>query len=136
MIQFNATFLIAMISFALFIMIMNKIFYQPIFKVIKERQKFIDANYNDAKSSKDKTDTIYAEKEERLDKSARDSRDIVTGKVNETNDTARTMLDSAKKHAAGEISKAKSELEVQQQGIVPDVNGLAQAVFVKILGET
>ncbi|MDR1327340.1 MAG: ATP synthase F0 subunit B [Heliobacteriaceae bacterium] len=124
-----------MISFALFIIIMNKIFYQPVLKIMKERQKFIDANYNDAKSSNAKTEAIYTEKEERLGKSARDSKAIVNGKVNETNDTARTMLDSAKKHAAGQILKAKSELEAQQQTVTPDVNELAQAVSAKILGE-
>ena len=54
MLEFNATFLVSMISFIVFIIIMNAIFYKPILGVIEERENFINDHYNDAKNSKDK----------------------------------------------------------------------------------
>ena len=48
MMEFNATFLIAMLSFVVFIMIMNAIFYNPIC-IIRKREDYINSNYEDAK---------------------------------------------------------------------------------------
>ena len=45
MVEFNATFLIAMLSFVVFIMIMNAIFYNPILDIMRKREEYINSNY-------------------------------------------------------------------------------------------
>ena len=40
--EFDATFLFAVISFLVFIFIMNKVFYAPILRIMQERQKFVE----------------------------------------------------------------------------------------------
>lgn len=62
MLEFNATFLVSMISFIVFIIIMNAIFYKPILGVIEERENFINDHYNDAKNSKDKAQSLLEQK--------------------------------------------------------------------------
>ena len=49
MIEFNATFLVAMLSFVVFIMIMNAIFYRPILNIMRKRDEYINSNYDEAK---------------------------------------------------------------------------------------
>ena len=49
--EFNATFLIATISFIVFVIIMNFIFYKPIEKIVNERENFVDDNYTEAKKN-------------------------------------------------------------------------------------
>ena len=49
--EFDATFLIALLSFLLFIFIMNKIFYAPVLKIMQERQSFVEQNYDSAKTT-------------------------------------------------------------------------------------
>ena len=61
MFEFNATFLIAMISFVVFIIIMNAILYKPILSIINKRENYIDENLNAAKNSKEKAQEILAE---------------------------------------------------------------------------
>ena len=51
MIEFNATFIIAMLSFVVFIMIMNTIFYQPILNIIRKRDNYINSNYEESKNN-------------------------------------------------------------------------------------
>ena len=46
--EFNATFLATIISFIIFVLLMNKILYAPILNIMEERRKFIDANYKAA----------------------------------------------------------------------------------------
>ena len=47
MFEFNATLIVAMISFVVFMFIMNAIFYRPILNIIKKRDDYINSNYED-----------------------------------------------------------------------------------------
>ena len=51
MIEFNATFIIAMLSFVIFILIMNAVFYQPVLNIIRKREDYIQSNYEDSANS-------------------------------------------------------------------------------------
>ena len=46
--EFNATFIVAFVSFIIFTVIMNLILYKPLSKVVAQRQQFIDENYEEA----------------------------------------------------------------------------------------
>ena len=89
--EFNATFLVSVISFIIFTIIMNKIFYKPLENVMDERQKFIDDAKSDALNSNNRADAILKEKEDRLNKSASDSKKLVADKLNAANE--REMFD-------------------------------------------
>ena len=54
--EFDATFLIVVISFLVFIFIMNKIFYAPILNIMQERQKLVENNFTSAKNTSEETD--------------------------------------------------------------------------------
>ena len=84
MLEFNATFLVSMISFIVFIIIMNAIFYKPILGVIEERENFINDHYNDAKNSKDKAQSLLEQKEKRLNDTLSESKKIQTKLMKQT----------------------------------------------------
>ena len=44
--EFDATFLIAVISFIVFVVIMNKIFYAPILKIMQENPNIVELSTN------------------------------------------------------------------------------------------
>ena len=67
--EFNATFLISAISFIIFTLIMNKIFYSPLERVINEREKFINDTKLETQNTNIKADTIIKERDEKLNKS-------------------------------------------------------------------
>ena len=139
MLEFNATFLVSMISFIVFIIIMNAIFYKPILGVIEERENFINDHYNDAKNSKDKAQSLLEQKEKRLNDTLSESKKIVSDKVNEANETAKSITDDAKADSANKIQSAKKELhekEVQTaEELKNNVKDLAESISSKILGE-
>lgn len=139
MLEFNATFIIAMISFVIFILIMNWIFYKPILGVIEEREKFINDHYNHAKNSKDKADALLKDKDERLNKTLSDSRKIVSNKVEEANKNSKTLTEEAKKSSQDKIEEAKKNLSLDEknttEAIKNNVKDLAENISSKILGE-
>ena len=67
--EFDATFLIAAISFIIFIFLMNKIFYAPILKIMQERQTFVEQNYENAKLINKETQEKIEYRESELKKS-------------------------------------------------------------------
>ena len=58
--EFNATFLATIISFVLFVILMNKILYAPILSIMEERKAFIDGNYKSAKENDEKVAELKA----------------------------------------------------------------------------
>ena len=63
LLEFDGTFIFALISFMIFVLMMNIILYKPITKIMDERQKFYDKNKNTADLSKQRTDEVLKNKE-------------------------------------------------------------------------
>lgn len=137
MFEFNATFLVAMFSFVVFIMIMNMIFYKPILGIIEERENLINNNYNDAKKSTEKAQNLLDDKEKRLDETLKTSRKIITDKTREVNEASNKLLAEAKQKSKNEIQTAKDNLKTQEKSIdlTENIEELSDNIYKKLLGE-
>ncbi len=139
MFEFNATFLIAMISFVVFIIIMNAILYKPILSIISKRENYIDENLNAAKNSKEKAQGILDEKETKLAESSLQSRQIISGRVQQENDKAKRLTEEAKTTTQKNIASAKENLRNEEVQTTNSLSGnikeLAESISEKILGE-
>ena len=56
--EFNATFIASAISFIVFSIIMNAIFYKPLGNIVVQRQKFIDETLEEAKANSAKPSAL------------------------------------------------------------------------------
>lgn len=139
MFEFNATFLIAMISFVVFIIIMNAILYKPILSIINKRENYIDENLNAAKNSKEKAQGILAEKETKLAESSLQARQIVSERVQQENDKAKKLTEEAKATTQKNIASIKENLhneEIQTTNALSEnIKLLAESISEKVLGE-
>ena len=100
--EFDATFIIAVISFIVFVFVMNKIFYAPVLRIMQERQNFVDDNYTKAKQT---AEEVSAQTQ------------IHNNQLEQTRDEARVKVASESKRIKQESAKAvleyKSELYQQ-----------------------
>ena len=133
--EFNATFLVSAISFILFTIIMNKIFYKPLESVMNEREKFINDNIYDAKLSSDKADAITKDREEKLGKSLVDAKALVARKINDANKNSRNLTDQAKQKSKEDIKSAKDALLNEAENSERDlkIEELADVIYSKVL---
>ncbi len=74
---FDATFLIAVISFIVFVLIMNKIFYAPILKIMQEREALVKNNFEIAKATEEEAKKQLNYKNEMLEKSRKEAKDLI-----------------------------------------------------------
>lgn len=75
--EFDATFLIAVISFLVFVYLMNKIFYAPILKIMQDRQALVEQNFQNAHDTKKAVEAQVAHRNNELDKSREEARNLI-----------------------------------------------------------
>lgn len=79
--EFNATFIVAFISFIIFTFIMNIILYKPINNIVSKRKNYIDTNYDKAKDNSEKTKAILEDRKNQLAKARLGAKEDVDKKI-------------------------------------------------------
>jgi F-type H+-transporting ATPase subunit b len=138
--EFNATFLVSAVSFVLFTLIMNKIFYKPLANIMNERETFIHDNLVDANISNNKADEITQDKEKRLAQSMIDAKSIVAKELAKANENSRTITDNAKIKSKEDIKSAKNLLQKEAQDTENELNSkineLADIITSRVLEQS
>ena len=138
MLEFNATFFIAMISFVVFMVIMNDILYKPLERIVKERQDLIDKNHQKAQTAKEKYDVLKQWQESSMAKAQKEAGKTYQRILNEYKAQKETMLELNKNLSRKEIAVAAAELDGQvveaKYELKPEVKTLASIISSKILG--
>ncbi|MBP7212455.1 ATP synthase F0 subunit B [bacterium] len=137
--MFNATFIVAGISFVIFTIIMNFIFYKPIADIVKKRQEFIDTTNEEAKLNREKSDAILKEKEQKIGTSKSDAKKIIAETSDNSKQEKANLAKNAQSKAISEINSAKDSLNNDknnaQIALADSVVDLANNISSKLLGE-
>jgi len=143
MIEFNATFIVAMLSFALFILIMNTIFYNPVLNMMKKREDYINSNYEDSKrfeASAQEYNTEHASKIEQVqDKCRHEFRveiEQVKAQTGARINDARTQAKLQAQNRKDELIKQGDELKTTVKNtVVKDLAAIITSKFPAITTE-
>lgn len=137
--EFNATFLISAISFIVFVFIMNAIFYQPIQKIVTEREKFIDNNFDEAKKNSNIANELISERAQRLESANFEGKTIMENASNSAKKQSAEMISEAQAQAGQAIKQNQSNLEnlfnETKVSMKSDIKDLAQEISRKLFGE-
>ena len=136
--EFNATFIVSIVSFLLFVAIMNKIFYAPITNIVNEREEKLKINYDEADKLNAEAETLLKERDEKLAETEAKSRRIIADKIEDYNGRSKVKINEATQNAATEIKLRKdalsqSKLDAEQK-LNSDIQSLAQLISSKIMG--
>lgn len=138
--EFNATFIASAISFIVFTLIMNAIFYKPLSKTVAERQKFVDDTLKEAKAHSEKSEALLKDKAKKLETTKHDARKIISEKSDEVKTKKSAMASEAQQKAIQQVDSAKTELQKSkdeaQAVLSEETKNLAQEIATKILGKT
>lgn len=136
--EFNGTFLVTIISFVLFVFVMNKILYEPINNIVAQRREFVDENLRTADINHKKANEISAQKEEKLKGARNDARikysDAVVDFKNKKND----ILKNAQCDADNELMQTYENLNnlsnEAKEGLKGRMTDLANDIVEKMIG--
>lgn len=139
MFEFNATFLIAMFSFVVFILIMNSIFYKPILGIIRKREEYINSNYEDSKRLADSARSLDAERTAKMEQIHEKCRHEFKTVVDKVQSDVGERIKSAKENSKQVIQAKKAELSAQEETLKAKVRAsvvsdLASSIVSKLTG--
>lgn len=136
--EFNATFLATIISFILFVFLMNKILYAPILSIMEERRSFIDGNYKSAEENDTKTSELGAQKEEKLLEARDEARDKYNKTLDEYKSQRVDIVSGAQESAKEALERSGVELENVSNEVKNSLKGsmtdLANDIVEKVIG--
>ena len=139
MFEFNATLIVAMISFVVFMFIMNAIFYRPILNIIRERDEFVDKNYKEAKELENKAREIKDEYQTKLSDVKEQGRIEVAQNLDRAQKESFEISQNAKEQAKIKVQADKDEINVQKEKLYEEVNSnliedLSSQIIKKVVG--
>lgn len=136
--EFDATFLIAVISFVVFVFIMNKIFYAPVLRIMQERQKLVSDNFNSARMTSEETNAQARYYGEELEKSRNEARQKVAQQSQQLKQERSKAVSEFKKELFDNISIEKENLRksaIEAKEVLKDsVVDIAKEISAKLLG--
>lgn len=117
MIEFNATFLVAMLSFVVFIMIMNAIFYRPILNIMRKRDEYINSNYDEAKELSEQAEKLDIKKAETIQQTQNECRTEIKNVVENAQGLASKDVQDARTEVKNEIQLKKDSLVRESEAL-------------------
>ena len=136
--EFNATFLASIISFLVFVFLMNKILYAPMEKIVRERQSFIDDNFNSADENYKKADGLEHQREERLVGAKDEARTKYNNSISGYKAQKGEIVKQAQEESNNELAQAYEQLNnvsnETKEGLKGRMTDLANDIVEKVLG--
>lgn len=136
--EFNGTFLATIITFIVFVFVMNRILYRPILGIMEERKNFIDSNYKSAKDNDLKTKELSEEKDAKLDEARDDARSKYLETIDEFKGQKADIISDAQRAANEELERSREELQnvsdEVKNGLKNSMNDLANDIVEKVIG--
>lgn len=139
MFEFNATFIVAMLSFAVFIIVMNTIFYRPILEIIRKRENYINSNYEDSKRFNADAEEFKTTHAAKIESTQEKCRHEFKKAVEKAQNKATDKIKMAKENSRFEILQNKEKIMQEEAKLKQDVKhnvvkDLASSIASKILG--
>ena len=140
MIEFNATFLVAMLSFVVFIMIMNAIFYRPILNIMRKRDEYINSNYDEAKELSEQAEKLDIKKTETIQQTQNECRTEIKNVVENAQGLASKNVQDARTEVKNEIQLKKDSLVRESEALEGVLNSsvvtdLASSITSKFMSK-
>ena len=136
--EFNGTFLASIVSFIVFVFLMNKVLYAPMGKIVKERQSFIDSNLQSADANHKRADELSQEREDKLSGAKNDAREKYVESVNGFKNEKNQIVAKAQDETNSELSQAYENLNnvsnETKEGLKWRMTDLANDIVEKVLG--
>ena len=136
--EFNGTFLATIVSFIVFVFLMNKVLYTPMANIVAQRHEFIDGNLNAAEENNQKAEELSNEREEKLDDAKNDARAKYLESVSDFKEQKNELVQKAQAESNNDLAEAYENLNnlsnETKAGLKGRMTDLANDIVEKVLG--
>ena len=137
MLEFNGTTVVIAISFILFVILENLIFFRPMKKTLGERAAYISSNEDVAKKHNDEAKNLIDEKDKKIANAKGRSSQLLNEASLKTKENFDVAVKQAKKDNLAKIEDIKNNLETEkinvQNELRKEIGSHAASIISKIL---
>ncbi len=139
LLQIDATFLFVLLSFIIFIGLMNLICYKPIMKVIAEREKFYEKNKKTVFETNSKKENVEKEINEEISKTKLESSKMLKNATEVNKEEKLGTINAKKEMAKTEIIEFENSLKnsssLAKEQLKNEVETYVKSVVSKVLNQ-
>ena len=139
MFDFDATLLCMALQFVALTLVMDRVFFKPLTKVLDERDEYIRTQNGQGRERLEKAEQLAQQYEQELADTRRESQAIIAAAQAEAQQSATQEIAEAQKQVRAEVMKVQQELETQKQdalsNLEQDVNTLSRQILNKLIGD-
>lgn len=136
--EFNGTFFVTIITFIVFVFVMNKILYVPILGIMEERESVISGNYKSAEDNDKKAAALSEEKTEKLTNAKDAARGKYIEAIEDYKSQKSNIIADAQNIAREDAEKTNIELNnisnKVKEGLKGYMSDLADDIVEKVIG--
>ena len=122
---------------ALFL-VMKKLLFKPVMKIIEDRQQEIDGMYKDAGEAKEQAQALQAEYQEKLSAAQETSERLVKEAVARGQHREKEIIRQANQEASAILEKASADIALEKKKAINDakdeISDIALAIAGKVVG--
>ena len=137
--QIDGTFVFVVISFLIFLFIIKTILYNPIERVMDEREKFYVKNSKMENDSKQKSENLILERDNALNEARKEAQTYIKELVQKENDLSALKIKQTIEENQGLIEKNKEQLIYEaneaKNEVKNEVNSIVESIVSKVLGK-
>ena len=137
--DFNATLPLMALQFILLTTVLTFIFYNPVAKVLEDRETYISGNLAEASDKLIKADELYKQYDEQLKTARVNAQAVIADSEKEAKDIVASELNDARADASKLIAQTNKELEAQKvialEKLSTQTVELSELIKEKLLGK-
>ncbi len=135
----NGTLLFVMVSFAIFTLIMQKVFYGPMTQIRKKRAEYIQTLKKESQENAEKAEEFKNEYTQRINETEQTVAEKTAAKVNEAEKKKAAVIETKRNAVAKHVRESKEKILEEKQntllGLKEEISNYAFDISKKILGE-
>jgi F-type H+-transporting ATPase subunit b len=136
--DFDATLPLMMIQIVVLAVVLNKLFYTPIGKVLDDRAEYIRGGLGDAKARLAEAEELKTKYEKELAETRRESNAVIATAKSDAQKIAAGQIAETQQAAQVQREQAQQEIDKQKQSafaaLEPQIETLSRQILTKLLG--
>jgi F-type H+-transporting ATPase subunit b len=135
----NGTYIIFIVSFLIFMWLLNEIMLKPVGRVVEARQKLIEDNLEAGKRARGEAQQLVETYEQDLRKIRSEAQGIIQAATDEANRQRQAELDRVAREGQVKLEKAKEDIAGERAKLIDALVGeeaeLVETITRKVLGD-
>jgi F-type H+-transporting ATPase subunit b len=137
LVSLDWTLVVQAVNFLVFMVLINKFLFQPLLRLMEEREKELGATYSEIEALRRKAQELLEEVEALISEAKAEAKNLIDSAVREARAEREKIIKAAQEEASAKVEAAKKEIwssfEQEKAKLEKEAEKIAEEIVKKIL---